>query len=244
MKETIIALPSSNKNPEHSAHLNIHEVKQNQDLNSPHNPHNPSANSSSSNNNPANPETHVNEADEDADEDDSSRPVFDVELLRLLDLYMCPICRCVMRDAAVTPCGHLFCAGCLKTATQQAPSPSGGTSGKSECPMDRIPLKQKDIKIATKERENIMNLYVKCPNNQKECSKELGITCGWVGQLKALDEHMKQDCEIIECPFMRYGCEVVKNSLSHTHTLSIYLSIYLSRRLSLLYIHTHIHTHA
>jgi len=79
---------------------------------------------------------------------------------------VCPICLQIMRDAAETNCGHLFCEGCLKTWMK--------TNTLRRCPICKTKVVQHSSSFYF--RSKISRLQARCK-------------CGQVFYLKQLDYH-------------------------------------------------------
>ena len=96
----------------------------------------------------------------------------------LLEELKCPICLELVNDAKQTFCGHVFCAGCIKT-------------------LNRCPVCKAECQIFPDNRamRQIRNLQVKCLNSKQGCE--------WQGDLGECDDHMTSKCsfEVIPCPF-------------------------------------------
>eukprot|EP00997_Jenningsia_sp_PLL12_P004690 NODE_1955_length_1026_cov_100.370522_g1587_i0.p1 GENE.NODE_1955_length_1026_cov_100.370522_g1587_i0~~NODE_1955_length_1026_cov_100.370522_g1587_i0.p1 ORF type:complete len:317 (-),score=110.59 NODE_1955_length_1026_cov_100.370522_g1587_i0:76-984(-) len=105
----------------------------------------------------------------------------------------CSICLHVATDAVVTEeCGHLFCKLCITTALER----------KTECPVDRSPLTQDQIRKDVRARRRIQALAVWCHNRRGGCT--------WKGCYSDLERHYdKCDFATVKCPFTPHGCDAV-----------------------------------
>ncbi|KAI6645941.1 hypothetical protein LOD99_13198 [Oopsacas minuta] len=110
------------------------------------------------------------------------------------DFFLCHICKGVLKDALLTPCGHVFCKVCL----YQAKFYSQHTE--TRCPLDNIPLSMDKIT-----EEDFINRWVRqkriqCPLKAKGCE--------WNGELGDCKRHLNTACQMfrIKCS---QGCGAV-----------------------------------
>lgn len=101
------------------------------------------------------------------------------------ETLICPICRTPFHDPITTKnCGHTFCAGCLRRATEVQPV----------CPIDRQPLNfHADQLCATRIiAHQLDRLKVKCPNTPCEHVTTRGL----------MVTHYQRYCEhtLVHCP--------------------------------------------
>lgn len=88
-----------------------------------------------------------------------------------------------------------FCSFCLlKSAVTRL-----------ECPLDRLPLRDTFMNESSPReaalRAQINALRVRCQHKPNGCA--------WTGELQALHEHLKHDCEFKACEFAVFGCGLV-----------------------------------
>ena len=95
----------------------------------------------------------------------------------LLEELKCPICLELVDEVQLTSCGHVFCAGCIKTL--------------NSCPVCKAECQ---IFPDNRTMRQIRNLQVKCLNSEHGCK--------WQGDLGECDDHMTRKCsfEVIPCP--------------------------------------------
>ena len=96
------------------------------------------------------------------------------------DFFLCHICKGVLKEALLTPCGHVFCKVCL----YQAKFYSQHTE--TRCPMDNNPLVLEKIT-----EEDFINRWVRqkriqCPLKSKGCE--------WSGELGDCKKHLNTVC--------------------------------------------------
>ena len=95
----------------------------------------------------------------------------------VLEDLKCPICLELVHEAQQTsPCGHVFCAGCIKV--------------KDHCPVCRSECQ---IFADNRTARQIRNLKVKCLNSQRGCK--------WQGELGNCEDHKTK-----KCPFQTTAC--------------------------------------
>ena len=104
------------------------------------------------------------------------------------DIFKCIICHHVLREPVMfVECGHRLCTSCfqqLKQHTAQTPNTQ------ITCPHDRTPV---DVDRVVQDKgisRAILDFRVKCSNEVEGC--------GWVGELRDLDGHLKDGCEFEE----------------------------------------------
>lgn len=109
---------------------------------------------------------------------------------------VCPICLCMARSPTVTPCGHLFCRGCLANAlciSQRCPLCRRVTS-LMECMGEHAQIR------AAPYARLVQSLRVRCIHwNYEPCP------CSWVGTLASTANHLAR-CTVGYCPYKPYGC--------------------------------------
>eukprot|EP01112_Ceratiomyxa_fruticulosa_P002429 TRINITY_DN1253_c0_g1_i3.p1 TRINITY_DN1253_c0_g1~~TRINITY_DN1253_c0_g1_i3.p1 ORF type:complete len:354 (-),score=66.25 TRINITY_DN1253_c0_g1_i3:360-1421(-) len=141
---------------------------------------------------------------------------------------LCSICHLVLFDPLDTPCGHTFCAPCIKRALDFGKGSLSTTGGnKGVCPKCRNPiLNEQQLKPVNYTLKNIMGrMITRCDHHA------IGTTpgCTWEGEWSQLVNHLKSDCQFqpVGCPFSEYGCNaktipraVIKDHLSATPAAS------------------------
>ena len=115
------------------------------------------------------------------------------------DTLICNICHFPSRDPYLSVCcGHLFCYSCL----------NNGVTAIKICPMCRS---QEFTTFSNKQADReVNNLSVLCPNKKKGCD--------WVGELRAITEHIgsSEGCKYV-CVLCRNGCgkKIQRKNLLH-----------------------------
>lgn len=112
----------------------------------------------------------------------------------------CAICMQAANEAVVTEeCGHLFCRVCVSRALDR----------KKECPVDRTPLTNEQVRKDVRTQRKVQALSVFCYNKRGGCV--------WKGCLSDLERHVEK-CEFatVKCPFMAHGCDAVVTRKSLT----------------------------
>ena len=98
----------------------------------------------------------------------------------------CPVCLLVFRDPhLLSCCGANICESCIGEQVNAAGQ---------LCPL----CKQSFTSILDKkEQKKVLNMKVRCSKKKNGCE--------WVGELRRLEEHVKEDCEwaLVQC---RYQC--------------------------------------
>ena len=100
------------------------------------------------------------------------------------DSWKCPLCRRVYDNPLRTPCGCVFCAGCVLPSVIQK-----GRCPRRECSQNIIP---NDLVNVLDLHNNIVNLQVRCDNVGKGCTQ--------VTTLAALPGHLRKcDHRSVQC---------------------------------------------
>ena len=128
--------------------------------------------------------------------------------------YLCMICTKVLKDAHLTDCcGQNFCGSCLNNWFSRPKKDK-------TCPH----CQQKPIYILNREKINEINKLRICCTHYKE-------GCDWVGELRALDQHLELvtgcACVKIECPYSQdsvggretysFPCHLIRRKDLKTH---------------------------
>jgi len=140
--------------------------------------------------------------------------------------FVCPLCKFVIIRPVMTSCSHLFCDTCFRNwvagqvEKQKKESPDGQAVPLIPCPQPRCTakLRKKDIMPLDKAESSKVgavqllqrlrnNLVVRCVHHTdhfkhpfgrdaEQVQRERGLTCTWVGDLMAYEEHICKGCEI------------------------------------------------
>lgn len=109
------------------------------------------------------------------------------------DDLMCRICRQPLVDPVDAPCGHTFCYSCAL----------GHLSRSSDCPVDRQPICERDVKQSSLLVRKILDkLKIMCPNT---------AYCDLSMPRSSLETHLKGNCPgtYVHCPRERRGCPFI-----------------------------------
>ena len=93
--------------------------------------------------------------------------------------HTCRLCRSVLRGPVCTPCGHVFCFGCLRNWLAR----------NGLCPLGCSAMDIKELRASTKIEQEISRLFVKCSNWKVGCTE--------IMQLSDLPKHLF-DCNYTE----------------------------------------------
>ncbi|XP_028262027.1 E3 ubiquitin-protein ligase PDZRN3-B isoform X2 [Parambassis ranga] len=106
--------------------------------------------------------------------------------------FKCNLCNKVLEDPLTTPCGHVFCSGCvLPWVVQQ-----------SSCPVKCQRISTKELNHVLPLKNLILKLEIKCDNHARGCDA--------VVKLQHLAEHAEM-CEYSPAKCRNKGCEEVLN---------------------------------
>lgn len=110
------------------------------------------------------------------------------------DFFLCHICKGILRDALLTPCGHVFCKACLSQTRLYS------QTTETRCPLDNTLMELESIR-----EEDFINRWVRqkriqCPLKAKGCE--------WNGELGDCKRHLSTACLMyrVKCSL---GCGVV-----------------------------------
>jgi hypothetical protein len=124
--------------------------------------------------------------DEDDDADDDLPEEFgwpDALFVAPVDeLFRCPICACVLRDAVQCGAQHCFCQPCLMRALAE----------KSACPLCREVLEPAEVQPNRMVRAMVERLTVRCAHARRGCTTEVAIS-SW-------------ESHVAQCVFRRTEC--------------------------------------
>ncbi|XP_077459781.1 E3 ubiquitin-protein ligase PDZRN3-B isoform X1 [Stigmatopora argus] len=117
----------------------------------------------------------------------------------------CNLCNKVLEDPLTTPCGHVFCSGCvLPWVVQQ-----------SSCPVQCQRISSKELNHVLPLKNLILKLEIKCDNHVRGCDAVVKLQdlaehsgmcdyspvqcrnkgCGEVLSLRDVDAHMRETCD-------------------------------------------------
>uniref|UniRef100_A0A8C3HQE8 Uncharacterized protein n=1 Tax=Chrysemys picta bellii TaxID=8478 RepID=A0A8C3HQE8_CHRPI len=118
----------------------------------------------------------------------------------------CKLCSKVLEEPLSTPCGHVFCAGCLLPWAVQ----------RRLCPLQCQPISAKELHQVLPLRSLIQKLEIKCDYSPRGCGRTVRLHqlaahvemcdysparcrhkgCPEVLSLKDVDAHMRESCEL------------------------------------------------
>ncbi|XP_043932335.1 E3 ubiquitin-protein ligase PDZRN3-B-like [Protopterus annectens] len=130
--------------------------------------------------------------------------------------FKCNLCNKVLEDPLTTPCGHVFCAGCVLPWVVQQGS----------CPMKCQRISTKELNHVLPLKNLILKLEIKCDNYIRGCEKVVKLQnlaehtemcdcspakcrnkgCNEVMNLKDMDAHMRETCEFRPIGICEKGC--------------------------------------
>ncbi|XP_031709792.1 E3 ubiquitin-protein ligase PDZRN3-B isoform X1 [Anarrhichthys ocellatus] len=106
--------------------------------------------------------------------------------------FKCNLCNKVLEDPLTTPCGHVFCSGCvLPWVVQQ-----------SSCPVKCQRVSAKELNHVLPLKNLILKLEIKCDNHARGCDA--------VVKLQHLAEHAEM-CDYTPAKCRNRGCDEVLN---------------------------------
>ncbi|XP_016522176.1 E3 ubiquitin-protein ligase PDZRN3-like isoform X2 [Poecilia formosa] len=132
--------------------------------------------------------------------------------------FKCNLCNKVLEDPLTTPCGHVFCSGCvLPWVVQQ-----------SSCPVKCQRISAKELNHVLPLKNLILKLEIKCDNHARGCDAVVTLqhlaehaeTCDFspakcgnrgceeVVSARDLDAHMREACEHRAAGICEGGCEL------------------------------------
>ncbi|CAH2312902.1 E3 ubiquitin- ligase PDZRN3 isoform X2 [Pelobates cultripes] len=130
--------------------------------------------------------------------------------------FKCNLCNRVLEDPLTTPCGHVFCAGCVLPWVVQQGS----------CPVKCQRISAKELNHVLPLKSLILKLDIKCDNYSRGCDKVVKLQnlgehaemcdyspakcrnkgCNEVLNLKDMDVHMREHCEHRAVGICQKGC--------------------------------------
>ncbi|XP_076870185.1 E3 ubiquitin-protein ligase PDZRN3-B isoform X2 [Brachyhypopomus gauderio] len=144
--------------------------------------------------------------------------------------FKCNLCNKVLEEPLTTPCGHVFCAGCvLPWVVQQ-----------SCCPVNCQRISTKELNHVLPLKNLILKLDIKCDNHDRGCEKVVKLQhlaehaemcdysparcrnkgCSEVLNLKDMDSHMRESCDHRPTGICERGCGLMlthKEQTSEDH---------------------------
>ncbi|XP_068451086.1 E3 ubiquitin-protein ligase PDZRN3-B isoform X2 [Clinocottus analis] len=130
--------------------------------------------------------------------------------------FKCNLCNKVLEDPLTTPCGHVFCSGCvLPWVVQQ-----------SSCPVKCQRVSAKELNHVLPLKNLILKLEIKCDNHARGCDAVVRLQhlaehaemcdyapakcrnrgCGDVLNLGDVDAHMRETCDCRPVGTCESGC--------------------------------------
>ncbi|XP_075430452.1 E3 ubiquitin-protein ligase PDZRN3 isoform X2 [Ascaphus truei] len=130
--------------------------------------------------------------------------------------FKCNLCNRVLEDPLTTPCGHVFCAGCVLPWVVQQGS----------CPVKCQRISAKELNHVLPLKSLILKLDIKCDNHSRGCDKVVKLQnlgehaemcdyspakcrnkgCSEVLNLKDMDGHMRESCDHRAAGICQKGC--------------------------------------
>ncbi|XP_075952379.1 E3 ubiquitin-protein ligase PDZRN3-B isoform X1 [Anarhichas minor] len=130
--------------------------------------------------------------------------------------FKCNLCNKVLEDPLTTPCGHVFCSGCvLPWVVQQ-----------SSCPVKCQRVSAKELNHVLPLKNLILKLEIKCDNHARGCDAVVKLQhladhaemcdytpakcrnrgCDEVLNLRDVDAHMRETCDCRAVGICESGC--------------------------------------
>ncbi|KAE8297960.1 E3 ubiquitin-protein ligase PDZRN3-B [Larimichthys crocea] len=130
--------------------------------------------------------------------------------------FKCNLCNKVLEDPLTTPCGHVFCSGCvLPWVVQQ-----------SSCPVKCQRISAKELNHVLPLKNLILKLEIKCDNHARGCDAVVKLQhlaehaemcdyspekcrnkgCSEVLNLRDMDAHMRETCDYRTVGICESGC--------------------------------------
>ncbi|XP_020646729.3 E3 ubiquitin-protein ligase PDZRN3 isoform X1 [Pogona vitticeps] len=139
--------------------------------------------------------------------------------------FKCNLCNKVLEDPLTTPCGHVFCAGCVLPWVVQQGS----------CPVKCQRISAKELNHVLPLKSLILKLDIKCANRARGCERVVQLQhlaehaemcdysparcrhkgCAEVLNLRDVDAHMREACEARPVGVCERGCGLVLTHREH-----------------------------
>ncbi|XP_068264594.1 E3 ubiquitin-protein ligase PDZRN3 isoform X2 [Nyctibius grandis] len=130
--------------------------------------------------------------------------------------FKCNLCNKVLEDPLTTPCGHVFCAGCVLPWVVQQGS----------CPVNCQRISTKELNHVLPLKSLILKLDIKCDNHARGCEAVVPLQhlgehaetcdfspakcrnrgCRQVLNLRDVEVHMRERCEARPAGLCEQGC--------------------------------------
>ncbi|KAM9374515.1 E3 ubiquitin-protein ligase PDZRN3 isoform 1-T1 [Phaethornis superciliosus] len=130
--------------------------------------------------------------------------------------FKCNLCNKVLEDPLTTPCGHVFCAGCVLPWVVQQGS----------CPVNCQRISTKELNHVLPLKSLILKLDIKCDNHARGCEAVVPLQhlgehaetcdfspakcrnrgCRQVLNLRDVETHMRERCEARPAGLCEQGC--------------------------------------
>ncbi|OCT83438.1 hypothetical protein XELAEV_18025980mg [Xenopus laevis] len=139
--------------------------------------------------------------------------------------FKCNLCNRVLEDPLTTPCGHVFCAGCVLPWVVQQGS----------CPVKCQRISAKELNHVLPLKSLILKLDIKCDNYSRGCDKVVKLQslaehaemcdfspakcrnkgCSEVLNLRDMDAHMREHCDYRAAGICQKGCGLMITHREH-----------------------------
>ncbi|XP_004914203.1 E3 ubiquitin-protein ligase PDZRN3 isoform X3 [Xenopus tropicalis] len=139
--------------------------------------------------------------------------------------FKCNLCNRVLEDPLTTPCGHVFCAGCVLPWVVQQGS----------CPVKCQRISAKELNHVLPLKSLILKLDIKCDNYSRGCDKVVKLQslaehaemcdfspakcrnkgCNEVLNLRDMDAHMRERCDYRAAGICQKGCGLMITHQEH-----------------------------
>ncbi|NP_001090510.1 PDZ domain containing ring finger 3 L homeolog [Xenopus laevis] len=139
--------------------------------------------------------------------------------------FKCNLCNRVLEDPLTTPCGHVFCAGCVLPWVVQQGS----------CPVKCQRISAKELNHVLPLKSLILKLDIKCDNYSRGCDKVVKLHslaehaemcdfspakcrnkgCSEVLNLRDMDAHMREHCDYRAAGICQKGCGLMITHREH-----------------------------
>ncbi|XP_054640193.1 E3 ubiquitin-protein ligase PDZRN3-B isoform X1 [Dunckerocampus dactyliophorus] len=130
--------------------------------------------------------------------------------------FKCNLCNKVLEDPLTTPCGHVFCSGCVVPWVVQ----------QSSCPVKCQQISTKELNHVLPLKNLILKLEIKCDNHARGCEAVVKLQhlaehagmcdyspakcsnkgCNAVLSLRDMDAHMRETCDFRPVGLCESGC--------------------------------------